>query len=79
MQNDSNSTDTEYVSERDSIAAVPFLGHVTYGEAHAFQNGLYAAVRGTAASAESDGYADEDHWWKMGWIVGRVVKTYTDL
>jgi len=62
------------MAESDYIfdTKIPVLGHLTYREAHAFQNGFYVGF--TAYKDKKHEYTKEKHYWRMGFVAGWIAK-----
>ncbi len=58
-------------SEDSTAVTLPVLGNLTYREIHAFEVGVYAATR---CGVKNTDYKNgkEDHYWKMGFLAGRI-------
>lgn len=62
------------MAESDKIfnTSIPVLSHLTYREAHAFENGFYVGF--TAYPDRKHGYTKEKHYWRMGFVAGWLLK-----
>lgn len=63
--------------ESDIAVTLPVLGNLSYREIHAFEVGLYSATRygeNAPRAGDDDSYrfGREDHYWKMGFLTGRI-------
>lgn len=56
-------------TEQDTLAILPFLGDLTYREAHAFINGFYV---GFVDGNRDHVYDRERHYWRAGFLLAAL-------
>jgi len=65
------------MAAKNTVVDLPLLGGLTYREIHAFEDGLYVGYRGLDTTDEEE-YDEEKHYWRMGWLTGRMMRKYVD-
>jgi hypothetical protein len=61
------------VSESDVLVRVPLVGYLTYREWHALVDGFYVGVVDGEPEASDEGYEEERHYWRIGWLLGAYL------
>lgn len=55
--------------EQATALHLPLLGELTYREAHAVVDGVFAGYVGE----RSHDYTDEQHYWRAGYLLGQYL------
>jgi len=58
-------------SEQDTMVNVPVLRDLTYREWHGLIDGVYSGARW---GSRSHGYTKEQHYWRIGYLVGSLLR-----
>jgi len=58
-------------TEQDTMLDLPVAGELTYREWHAAVDGVYSGARWGARSHE---YGQEQHYWRIGYLLGTVAR-----